>query len=130
MGTFFNSYKVIIFGVISAIILAVTELAGSGTANIKVLIYAAAMAALSFLANNLRGQVATIIGIVLTSFATFITMEQNGNISWTQLVLSLLAALLGIFTPPAKSIGYESAPAIIEAKQEGEAITPSTATVQ
>lgn len=127
MGTFFEKYKVVIFGVLAAVALAVNELVGAGEANTKVLIYAAAMAALSFLANSLRGQWATIIGVVLTSFATYLTMEQNGDVSWVQLIGSLLAALLAVFAPPAKSRGYENTTTIVQAKQQGEAITPSAA---
>lgn len=129
MSTFFNTYKVIIFGCLSAIILALKELVGTGAADTKVLVFAAAIAALSFLANNLRGQVATILGLVLTSLATYMTAEASGTVSWAQIILSLLAAIMAVFIPPAKSVGYERTQVIEQAKKQGEAIVSSSASV-
>jgi hypothetical protein len=81
-STFLNDYKVLIIGLLSAVALALNEVFKTGGASTKALVFAAFVAAVSFLANNLRGQWATIAGIVGTTLTTYITMEQNGTISW------------------------------------------------
>lgn len=124
---FFNQNKVLIVGLLSAVLLALNEVLSKGEANVKTLAFAAFLAALSLLANNLRGQWATIAGILGTAVATYVTQSENGNISWVQIVLQSLLALLAVFTPPAKSRGYEHASTITSAKAEGERIRPSAA---
>jgi cell division protein FtsW (lipid II flippase) len=124
---FFNEYKVVIIGLISAVALALNELFIQGEASTKVLVYAAFLAALSFLAKNLRGQWATISGIVATALSTYITQEQSGTISWPQIILQAVIAFLAVVAPPAKSRGYEHTQTIQNAKAAGEVSFPSTA---
>ena len=129
MSEFLNKYKVIIFGCLSAIALTVSELFKTGETNVKVLVFAGIVVALSFLANNLRGQIATIIGLVGTAVVTYVTMQTLGTITWAQIIIEFIVALLAVFTPPAKSRGYESSYAIQQAKVEGENKQPSSAGV-
>jgi hypothetical protein len=124
---FFNEYKVVIVGLVSAVALALNELFIQGEASTKVLAYAAFLAALSFLAKNLRGQWATISGIVATALSTYITQEQSGSISWPQIILQAVIAFLAVVAPPAKSRGYEHTQTIQNAKAAGEVSFPSTA---
>jgi hypothetical protein len=126
--SFFQANKVLIFGLLSAVALGLNEAFATGGASTKVLIFAAFLAALSFLANNLRGQWATIAGVIGTALTTYITQEQTGVISWPQIILQAVLALLAVFTPPAKSKGYEYTQTIENAKSQGERIKPSTAT--
>ncbi len=125
--TFFNENKVLIFGLLSAVALTLNETFGAGEVNLKVLVFAALIAGASFLAKNLRGQWATIAGLVGTAITTYLTMEQQGNISWAQLVLQVVIGFLAITMPPAKSVGYERTPVIENAKAQGEEVKPSLA---
>lgn len=122
---FFNKYKVIILGLLSAIALAVSELIKGGESSTKVLILAGMIAAASFLANNIRGQWASIAGLFGTALTTYLTMQQTGSVSWAQLVLTFVIGLLAILAAPAKSRGYETTPTIAQAKSEGEQAAPT-----
>ena len=122
----FYQNKVVIVGLIAAVLLAVQEAMKAGESSTKVFVFAGILAAISFLANNLRGQVATIIGIVGTAISTYVTMDQTGSVSWSQIVLQTMLALLAVFAPPAKSKGYEYTQTIQQAKSQGERIKPST----
>jgi uncharacterized membrane protein len=121
-SSFFNDNKVLIIGLFSAVALALNEVFSKGDYNSKALVFAAFIAALSFLANNLRGQWATIAGILGTTLSTYITMDQTGNISWPQLIMQAVIALLAVVAPPAKSRGYEHTQTIENAKGAGERI--------
>jgi hypothetical protein len=122
----FYQNKVVIVGLLTAVLLAVQEAMKAGESSTKVFVFAGILAAISFLANNLRGQVATIIGIVGTAISTYVTMDQTGSVSWSQIVLQTMLALLAVFAPPAKSKGYEYTQTIQQAKSQGERIKPST----
>lgn len=122
----FYQNKVVILGLLTAVLLAVQEAMKAGESSTKVFVFAGILAAISFLANNLRGQVATIIGIVGTAVSTYVTMDQTGSVSWSQIVLQTMLALLAVFAPPAKSKGYEHTNTIQSAKAQGERIKPST----
>jgi cell division protein FtsW (lipid II flippase) len=125
--SFFNEYKVVILGLISAVALALNELFIQHESSTKVLVYAAFLAAVSFLAKNLRGQWATIAGIVGTALSTYITQEQSGSISWPQIIMQAVIAFLAVVAPPPKSRGYEHTQTIQNAKAAGEVSFPSTA---
>lgn len=124
-SSFWNDNKVLIIGLFSAIALALNELFMKGESSTKALVFSGFIAALSFLANNLRGQWATIAGIVGTTLATYITMDQSGSISWPQLIMQAVIALLAVMAPPAKSRGYEHTNTIEQAKYAGEKHTPT-----
>jgi hypothetical protein len=125
-SSFWNSYKVLIVGLLSAVALALSDVFQTGGATTKGLVFAGFIAALSFLANNLRGQWASIAGIFGTALATYITMDQTGTISWPQLIIQAVVALLAVVAPPAKSRGYEHTMTIEQAKAAGERARPST----
>lgn len=126
-NSFLNKNKVVIFGLLSAILLAINEILKTEGANVKVLIFAGGIAGASFLANNLRGQWASIAGLAGTSLATYLTMEQTGTISFQQLVFQIILGFLAIVSSPAKGVAYEHSPVIEQAKAQAEAITPTVA---
>lgn len=124
---FFGNNKVVIIGFLTAVALAVSELIKGGESSTKVLIFSAAIAAASWLARNLRGQWATITGLLGSALSTYLTMVQAGTVSWSQLILTLVVSLLAVLSAPAKSIGYEHTDIIMEAKKEGELTNPTSA---
>lgn len=128
MKQFLIKNKVVIIGVATAIALAISELVKGGEASTKVLIFSAMIAGASWVARNLRGQWATISGLVGNSLAAYLTMQETGNVSYAQLLLQFIISLLAVIAAPAKSIGYEKSEVIKEAKKEGEAIQPGSPT--
>lgn len=123
----FTKNKVLIIGLASAIALPVYELISKGDTSSKIIITAVAVALTSYLARNLRGQWQTIASIVGTVLATYIVQDQTGNVSVAQLIMQFIILFLGASSAPAKSIGYEHTPVIMEAKKEGESIVPTPA---
>ena len=119
MEKFFQANKVLIFGLLSAIAMTVQQYTGSAKVDYKVLGLAALVAAIGFLAKNLRGQSATILASLVPSLGIILTQAQsNVPISWMQIMTSAAIAIAGVFAPPTKSLAYEQAPAIVAAKQE------------
>ncbi len=125
MKDFFMKNKVLIIGLLSAILLAISEIVKGNDASIKMLIFSAVVAGLSFLAKNLRGQAASIAGLIASALTAYLTQQETGHVSWAQIVTQTLIALLGIWASPAKSVGYEKTDIIVEAKKSGEEIQPT-----
>lgn len=107
MKQFFIKHKVFILGLLGAILLAGQQFTGTTPLDYKGLIFAVILAILSYLAKNLRGQVATIIGIIFSVFLQFTEMYGAGTVHWEQLILQLAILIGGVFAPPAKPLEYE-----------------------
>lgn len=119
--------KVIIFGLLSAVAMTVQELSSEYATDYKVLALAAFVAAVSFLAKNLRGQWATIIGSVLPSLVVILDkVETHTPITWGAMGSAMVLAFLGVVAPPAKSLSYETSPVVAEAKKEAAEIDASS----
>lgn len=127
MKNWINENKVFLAGLLTAVALTLTEILKAGETSIKLIVFAGFIAAASYLARNLRGQWATIAGLVGNGLAAYLTMLESGSVSWAQLILQFIIGMLAIIAAPAKSIGYEKSPIIEEARREGEVIKPSTA---
>jgi hypothetical protein len=127
MNNFWETNKVLILGGLMAVLVAVQDIiVKTGTYSGKVLGFAVAIALLSFLANKLRGQWASIATIVVGSLTT-ISQDTSGKpINWAQVLVPFGIALIGVFLPPAKSVGYEQTAIIQSAKAQGEQITGGT----
>lgn len=125
--TWFHKNKVLLIGLISSIALPLYYLINTGETSIKVIVVATLAALTSFLARNLRGQVATISGIVGTILATYFTDALDHPISWGQIILQAIVLYLAALTGPAKSVGYERTPEILAATKEGERLVPTLA---
>jgi len=122
MKKFFNDNKVLIFGLLAAVAMTVQQYTEAGPVDYKVLALAAVIAAIGFLAKNLRGQWATILLSVLPSLGIILTnVQSHVPISWSQIIASAAIAIGGVFAPPTKSLNYEKAPEIVVAKQQAAA---------
>jgi hypothetical protein len=124
---FLYENKVFLSGLLGAILLTLQQFIGADTIEWKGIAFAAIIAALSYLAKNLRGQVASMAGIVLTVFMQYVEMNQSDVVNWEQLLMQLAILLGGIFAPPAKSRGYEHTEMIQNAKFSGEQLVKSVA---
>ena len=122
MNTFFEKNKVFLLGLLASIGVALNSFIGKPEIEWKPLAFAIFTAILSYMANNLRGQWVTIAGVVATLFSTYMTMEQTGTVSWQQLAMQAVVALIAVVAPPPKVSGYEKSSTIQEAKVEGEQI--------
>lgn len=122
---FFSKHKVMILGFLSAVALPLHELITKGAVtDNKVLVFAGATAALTWFARNLRGQWATISGVVLTTFAVYVAMhEAGGEIQWRTIIMTFAVQLLAALSSPPKDRGYEKTSTIVDAKAEGKEIT-------
>ena len=125
MKAFLMKHKVVILGMLAAVALAISEMVKGGEASVKVLVFSGLIAAASWIARNLRGQFATITGLIGNSLAAYLTMQETGSVSYAQLVLQLIISVLAALSAPAKSSGYEKTEVIKDAKKEGEAIQPT-----
>lgn len=122
MKDFILKNKVFLLGLAGAIAVVIQQFLGTPEINWKVVGFAAGMAALSYVANQWRGQGVTILGIIGTLAGTFVAIHNTGNFTWNQFILSSVAALLAAVAPPPKQKEYEKSPTIVEAKKEGEVI--------
>lgn len=124
--SFFAKYKVLIVGLLIAVLTAALELL---TAAVEpspwILGWSLAIAIASYLARNLRGQWASIAGIFLSTMLVFfeahndpggLTLKEVG----TTLVIPLAIKLLGFAAPPPKDRAYEHSAPITKAKMEAE----------
>lgn len=97
--TFFQKNRVFIIGLISAILIA-TEQYLAGPVDYKVIGYAALMAVISYFANNLKGDIASIIGIIGTDLTSIIpSLINHSSISWLQIAVQTLAAIIALLAP-------------------------------
>jgi hypothetical protein len=116
--TFLVKYKVFLTGLAGAIALSLNQLlsAAGHTDDLKVYLYAALMAILSYISTQWRGQGMSITGVIGTLSYVFVNMYNSGTFTWTQFMLAAFVAILGIVAPPPKPLSYEHSPAIVDAK--------------
>lgn len=122
MKQFWEKNKVFILGLLASISVVVQQFAGSAEIEWKAIGYAVLMATLSFVANKWRGEYVTITGIVGTLAGVLVLTLQTGKFTWSQFILSAVAALLAAVAPPPKSIEYERSPVIEKAKAQAEVL--------
>lgn len=123
MKEFFLKNRVLIIGLISAIVTGVSAVMTPEmtTVNWMMLGYSALMAGLSWAANNLRGKWASAGGIFGTLAAAVTTLQTTPHINWqlflVQLMMSLMTAILAVLASPPKPSAYEHDATIVEAKK-------------
>ena len=114
---FFIRNRVFILGLVSSVVLAVQQILNTNPIDFKVIGYAALMAGLSFVANQWRGKGVTLLGIIGTLAASFVTINETGTFSWYQFAISAIMALLSAVAPPPKPSTYEKDETIVNATQ-------------
>ena len=101
--SFFSGNKVFFLGVLGAIGIAIQQFLGGASVDWKVVGFAAVVAGLSYAAKNLTGTLASLLGILGTTIATISTVASGGHVSWGQLVLSTLVAVITVVTGGAQT---------------------------
>lgn len=122
----FGRNKVIFFGVLQLVITTIIEVFdqhGEDAISAWVIGYSVAVAVLSFLARNARGQWATIATSMLSSIVVLGSLHDSGVVlTWTvimiRIVLPFGLALIGLFLPPVKNRNYENSATIMAAKSQ------------
>lgn len=115
---FLEKNKVFLLGLAAAITVVLQQFLGTPDINWKAVGFAAGIAALSYVANQWRGQGVTILGVIGTLAGTFVSIHNTGNFSWNQFILSAAVAILAATAPPPKLLEYEKSSPIVEAKKE------------
>ena len=118
MQTFFLKNKVFLIGLAGAVTVVLQQFLGQPTVDYKVIGYAVGMAVLSYVANQWRGQAATVLGVLGTLAGTFVAIQQTGTFTWNQFIISAVAALLAAVASPPKPLTYEQNATIVAAKTE------------
>lgn len=117
MKQFLMANKVFITGLITSVVVVLQQYLSQPTVDYKVVGFAALVAALSYVANQWRGQGMTIVGIIGTLAGAFVTVSSTGTFSWHQFFLSALGAVLAAVAPPPKDKAYEKTTVIANAKE-------------
>lgn len=131
MLAFLKQYKVFLSGLFIAVLTGLSEvLSTHGDPSLWIIGWSVSLIVLTYLANNIRGQWASIISVVLSSAILFfqahgdpdgLTLKEVA----TTVILPLAIKILGLFyTTPTKSRGYEHTLAIVQAKEQGNDIAP------
>lgn len=107
--SFFSGNKVLVLGALSALSV-VLQQALSSTIDWKVIGFAALIAVLSYLAKNLSGTVASVLGILGGVATTISQVAVGGSISWNTLILSTVVAVIGVVTSTATSTKTTATP--------------------
>ncbi|MBK7885111.1 MAG: hypothetical protein IPJ81_16000 [Chitinophagaceae bacterium] len=106
MKYFVQKNYVFVSAILSALILVLQQFIGATSIDWPAISYAAFVAIAGTVANEWKGKGITIAGIIGTVANTFITVENTGNFTWDQFVLSVLVAILTAFVtslkPPVK----------------------------
>lgn len=119
---FIEKNKVFLLGLAASLTVVLQQFLGTPVINWIAVGYAVGMAALSYVANEWRGQGVTILGILGTLAGTFVLIHNTGTFTWSQFIISSVAAILAAVAPPPKAKEYEKSEVILEAKKEAEVI--------
>jgi hypothetical protein len=115
--------KVFILGLVGAVGMVLEQYMNEANPDYKVIGFAAAIAAISYLAKSLRGQWVSVLGVLGTSLSTVATAVESGNkVSWFQIIVSTILAIVSAVSPAGKSLSYETSPVVTEAKKEAAVI--------
>lgn len=123
LQTWFSKYKVLLSGIVGAIIMAIINLDASNGLEWSALIMPVLIAVTGVIANALRGQWQTIFGILISVVIGWINARINHtvyvfDIQQLQYVLLQLASLFGFTSMgPFKPRTYEHDDTIVKAKE-------------
>lgn len=92
-------YSPLIAAIIGAIALIVQQALQSGQTSLKVVGFAALIAAIGAASVWLKGKGATLAGIIGTVGFTFYTVWESGNFTWNEFILTSVLAVISLFAP-------------------------------
>ena len=107
---FLTKNKVFLLGLLGAIAVCLQGLLTGTpeTTDLKVYLFSALIAALSYVSKEWRGQGVTITGILGALAGAFVQLHETGQFSWNQFIIYSILAILSAVAPPAKPESYET----------------------
>lgn len=112
-------------GLISAVLIAVQQLAFEETIDWKAIGFAAFIAAGGYVATTLRGQNISMLTMIANVLGVIITDANDMVFDWKQLAFQVAFQIIAWVMPDAKPVGYERADVIRDAKIQGQIVTPN-----
>jgi len=125
---FWSANKVFILGCLYAAFMGVQEFFLQSVIDWKAVGLGFAVAGLSYMAKNWRGQAASMVGVIANSIISFATLQGDAQMTVSQLIGQIGMAVAFFFLSDPKSRGYENSTIIKAAKVDGEMITPAVGT--
>jgi hypothetical protein len=120
---FFTDNKVFILGLLGSMVVVLQQILLEPTIDWKTVGLGVAIAILSYLANQWRGQGVTLFGILGTLAGVIAVNLSGGTMDWKAIAIACVAAVLAAVSPPPKSINYEKSAVIEKATQQAAQIT-------
>ncbi len=128
---FFQKNYVFLTGLLGSIGVALDQFLSKAEVDFKVVGFTVFIAILSYFANQWRGKGASVAGIVGTLSAVVATQLQSGApVSWSQIILSAVAAFLATVAPPPKPAAYEKVQPIAAANEYAEKVQEKVGNVE
>lgn len=116
MKQFLDKYKVLLTAIAAALSVTLQQFIGADKVDWKALGIAAILSVSGIIGNYLRGQYASMAGIIGVAGMTLNQLLSGGKITWDQVALSFAVAFFAMVAPPAKPRTYEHDPVIESAK--------------
>jgi hypothetical protein len=123
--SFWKKNQVLIAGLVSSITIALQQFLAEPVIDWKVVGMAVIMAVVSVLGKEWRGKPLSLIGLIGVGAYSFYTVKTTGQFSWDKFIITFVLGALAMSASSPKSIGYEYADAIKQAKKEGEIDVPT-----
>ena len=101
---FWLKNRVMIIGGLMAGAIALQELLKERDVSWKVMGFAFATALLSWLARNLTGQIASILGILATSISVLAASSGGGSVQWKEFLVLMMVQILSVMAGPATQL--------------------------
>lgn len=92
-------YSPLVAAIIGAVMLVLQQYIGQPSPDLKVIGFAALIAAIGAAGSFLKGKGLTVGGIAGTVLYTFYNVYQSGTFTWNEFILSAVVALLALFSP-------------------------------
>jgi hypothetical protein len=110
MKEFIIKNRVLVSGIISALLLALQQFIGIEKIDYKVVAYAGLMAVISVLANTWKLKGLTIAGIIGTLAKVFYDVQTGGEFSWEKFGILACIALLSATSEALKGVPNDELP--------------------
>lgn len=120
--TWWSKNRVLVSAVAGAVVLVLQQFITQKEIDYKALGLALLMAIAGVLGKELRGKNVTIATFIGITSAAFVAVNQTGNFTWMQFILTVTIGFLGLVASPAKSDAYEKTGIIEDAKKEAAEI--------
>lgn len=92
-------YSPLIAAILGAVALVIQQAMADGSMDLKVVGFAALIAAIGAASVFLKGKGATLVGVLGTVGYTFYTIWESGTFTWNEFILTSVLAIITLFAP-------------------------------